>query len=53
LVLGSIQQQRKELLEYGTETLLEIDGLKIFGTAKRKKSVISFFAILKEFIRMI
>jgi cysteine desulfurase/selenocysteine lyase len=31
-----------ELLEYGTKRLLEIEGLKIFGTAKEKTSVISF-----------
>jgi cysteine desulfurase/selenocysteine lyase len=29
------------LLDYGTKRLLEIEGLKIFGTAKRKP-VISF-----------
>ncbi|WP_426062394.1 aminotransferase class V-fold PLP-dependent enzyme [Flavobacterium sp. DSP2-3-1] len=38
----NIQQQEKELLEYGTTRLLEIEGLKIFGTAKEKTSVISF-----------
>lgn len=31
-----------ELLEYATEKLLEIDGLKIYGTSKHKTSVISF-----------
>jgi cysteine desulfurase/selenocysteine lyase len=31
-----------ELLAYATEKLLEIDGLKIYGTAKNKTSVISF-----------
>lgn len=31
-----------ELLEYGTKRLLEIEGLKIYGTAKEKTSVISF-----------
>ena len=30
------------LLEYATEKLLEIEGLKIYGTAKEKTSVISF-----------
>lgn len=30
------------LLEYGTKRLLEIEGLKIYGTAKEKTSVISF-----------
>jgi len=38
----NIQQQEKELLAYGTKRLLEIDGLKIFGTAEAKTSVISF-----------
>ncbi|ADV48925.1 cysteine desulfurase, SufS subfamily [Cellulophaga algicola DSM 14237] len=31
-----------ELLEYATEKLLAIDGLKIYGTAKEKTAVISF-----------
>ncbi|MDM1527949.1 aminotransferase class V-fold PLP-dependent enzyme [Myroides odoratimimus] len=31
-----------ELLEYGTKRLSEIEGLKIYGTAKEKTSVISF-----------
>jgi cysteine desulfurase/selenocysteine lyase len=31
-----------ELLEYATEELLRIDGLKIYGTAQQKTSVISF-----------
>jgi cysteine desulfurase/selenocysteine lyase len=38
----NIQIQEKELLDYGTERLLEIEGLKIYGTAKEKTSVISF-----------
>jgi len=38
----NIQEQEKELLEYGTKRLLEIEGLKIFGTSKEKTSVISF-----------
>jgi cysteine desulfurase/selenocysteine lyase len=38
----NIQIQEKELLDYGTQRLLEIDGLKIYGTAKEKASVISF-----------
>jgi cysteine desulfurase/selenocysteine lyase len=38
----NIQQQELELLEYGTKRLLEIEGLRIFGTAKEKTSVISF-----------
>jgi cysteine desulfurase/selenocysteine lyase len=38
----NIQKQELELLEYATKRLLEIDGLKIFGTSKEKTSVISF-----------
>ena len=38
----NIQQQEIELLEYATKRLLEIEGLKIFGTAKEKTSVVSF-----------
>ena len=38
----NIQEQEKELVDYGTKRLLEIEGLRIFGTAKEKTSVISF-----------
>lgn len=38
----NIQEQELELLNYATSRLLEIEGLKIFGTAKEKTSVISF-----------
>jgi cysteine desulfurase/selenocysteine lyase len=38
----NIQQQENDLVEYGTKRLLEIEGLKIFGTAREKTSVISF-----------
>jgi cysteine desulfurase/selenocysteine lyase len=38
----NIQQQENELLDYATAQLLAIDGLKIYGTAKEKTSVISF-----------
>ncbi|MCH3881128.1 MULTISPECIES: aminotransferase class V-fold PLP-dependent enzyme [Tenacibaculum] len=37
----NIQQQENDLLAYGTEKLLEIDGLRIYGTTN-KTSVISF-----------
>ncbi len=37
-----IAKYEHELLEYATQKLLEIEGLKIFGTAKEKTSVISF-----------
>ena len=40
--MENIQEQEKELLEYGTRRLLEIEGLRIFGTAAEKTSVISF-----------
>jgi cysteine desulfurase/selenocysteine lyase len=38
----NIQKQELELLKYGTEKLLAIEGLKIVGTAVEKTSVISF-----------
>lgn len=38
----NIQQQELELLEYASKRLLEIEGLKIYGTAKEKTSVVSF-----------
>ncbi len=38
----AIQKQENELVAYGTKRLLEIEGLKIFGTAAAKTSVISF-----------
>ena len=38
----AIAQYENELLQYATEQLLTIDGLKIYGTAANKTSVISF-----------
>ena len=38
----NIQAYEHELLEYATSKLLQIEGLRIFGTAKEKTSVISF-----------
>ncbi len=38
----AIAAYENELLDYGTQKLLEIDGLKIYGTSKNKTSVISF-----------
>lgn len=38
----AIAAYEHELLEYATQKLLDIDGLKIYGTAKNKTSVISF-----------
>lgn len=40
--IEQIDAYEQELLAYGTEKLLSIDGLKIYGTAKEKTSVISF-----------
>ncbi|MEZ4793777.1 MAG: cysteine desulfurase [Gelidibacter sp.] len=39
---GAIADYEHGLLEYATQKLLEIEGLKIYGTAKNKTSVISF-----------
>ena len=38
----NIAEYEQKLLEYATEKLLEIDGLKIYGTSKNKTAVISF-----------
>ncbi|WP_026977316.1 aminotransferase class V-fold PLP-dependent enzyme [Flavobacterium tegetincola] len=38
----NIQKQEKMLLEYATKKLLEIQGLKIYGTSSQKTSVVSF-----------
>ena len=38
----NISRHEHELLEYGTEVLSNIDGLRIVGTAENKASVISF-----------
>lgn len=38
----TITQYEDELMHYATEQLLTIEGLKIYGTAKHKTSVISF-----------
>src|SRR6056297_373880 len=37
-----ISRYEHELLQYATQEMLKIDGLKIYGTAKNKTSVISF-----------
>jgi len=37
-----IAAYEKELLDYGTQKLSEIEGLKIYGTSEQKTSVISF-----------
>jgi len=38
----NIQQYENELLDHATKSLLEIEGLKIYGTGKNKASVVSF-----------
>ncbi len=38
----NIAEYEHELLQFGTEKLLEIEGLKIYGTSSEKTSVISF-----------
>ncbi|MGW9684715.1 aminotransferase class V-fold PLP-dependent enzyme [Flagellimonas sp. 2504JD1-5] len=38
----AIAQYEDELIRYATEELLKIEGLRIYGTAKHKTSVISF-----------
>lgn len=40
--LDNIAKHEKEVLEYATEKMLKIDGLRIIGTAKEKSSVLSF-----------
>lgn len=40
--LDEIAAHEHELLEYATKQLLEIDGMRIIGTAANKSSVISF-----------
>lgn len=42
LKLDSIYAHEKMLLDYATEEILKIDGIKIIGTAKRKASVLAF-----------
>jgi cysteine desulfurase/selenocysteine lyase len=42
LGFDAIHTQESELLEYATEQLKNIEGLKIIGTAKEKTGVISF-----------
>jgi len=38
----AIEKYESELLQYATQELLAIDGLKIYGTAKAKTAVVSF-----------
>ncbi len=40
--INDLMEYEKRLLKYATTKILEIEGLKIIGTAKNKSSVISF-----------
>ncbi len=40
--MDQIYQYEHELLEYATQKLQEIPGLKLIGTAKEKSSILSF-----------
>jgi len=40
--ISNIAKYEQTLLEYATEELLKINGLKIYGTAKNKSAIISF-----------
>ena len=42
LGLSNIAKHEEELLQYATEQVLKIEGLKIYGTAKNKSGIISF-----------
>lgn len=42
LGMEHILKHEEELLQYATQQLLQIEGLKIFGTAPKKEAVISF-----------
>ena len=42
LGLSNIAKHEEELLQYATEEVLKIEGLKIYGTAKNKSGIISF-----------
>ena len=42
LGFGNIAEYENELLQYATKKLLQIEGLKIYGTTAHKTSVISF-----------
>jgi cysteine desulfurase/selenocysteine lyase len=42
LDIEELEKHEQELARYATEKMLEIDGLRIIGTAKEKTSVVSF-----------
>ena len=42
LGLDNIKAYEEDLLHYATQQLMQIDGMRIFGTSKNKSSVVSF-----------
>jgi cysteine desulfurase/selenocysteine lyase len=42
LALSNIAKYEEELLQYATEEVLKIEGLRIYGTAENKSGIISF-----------
>ena len=42
LGMDQILKHEEELLHYATQQMLQIEGLKIYGTARKKEAVISF-----------
>ena len=42
LSVDDIMQHEKELLDYATEQLLQVEGLRIYGTTEDKSPIISF-----------
>ncbi len=40
--LNVVSSHEQELLEYGTKSLLEVEGLKLIGTASQKAGILSF-----------
>ncbi|MEO1023379.1 MAG: cysteine desulfurase [Bacteroidota bacterium] len=42
LGMDSVQQREQELLDYATEKISSMDGVRIIGTSRNKASVISF-----------
>ncbi len=40
--LNNIQDYEKKLLDYGTNKLISLDGLKLYGTAEKKVCIFSF-----------
>jgi len=42
LGINNIAKYEEELLQYATEEILKIEGIKIYGTAKNKSAIISF-----------